>query len=200
MQLRQSERLSAHGGGRRGRGRSSGGASDAGGSGNDDGSGSSSGEDTDGSDDSSSDEEDDRDRTAHVNEGCSQRNLYGTMRLSFVVAMLHVFVLVSLHATYVGPYAFRRQTMDVVAFSQRWRRLARRMDLDEVRFPRGLIPGGDEPGDDVDERDTTTLINCISYALATRPVKDRSTYFGEEKADSSSDGDGDGTKRGLRSY
>ncbi|KAL3777962.1 hypothetical protein ACHAW5_003396 [Stephanodiscus triporus] len=83
---------------------------------------SSSSEDTDSDDDntsSSSNDYSDNDRRRgsnnsshhHDNDlgggGCSQLNLYGAMRLSLMIAIMHIFVLVALHVTYVGPYAFR---------------------------------------------------------------------------------------------
>eukprot|EP00984_Skeletonema_dohrnii_P021602 scaffold10843_cov65-Skeletonema_dohrnii-CCMP3373.AAC.2 len=40
--------------------------------------------------------------------GCSQKNVYGIMRMSFAVGLFHLFVLTSLHVTYIGPYAFRK--------------------------------------------------------------------------------------------
>jgi len=204
MQLRQRERFSSQGRRRRSsnrRGRDSDGDSNS-----SDESDSASSED--GSDDtSSSDEEGDDDDNRRGNEGCSQHNLYGVMRLSFAVAVFHIFVLISLHVTYVGPYAFRKQkttTSAISLVSQRWRKLVRRVDDGQNISFRGLLWGDveeREPGKGgvVDPKDGgTTLFNCISYALSTRPIEDRSAYFGEDKdKKSSSDDDGDSSGRML---
>ncbi len=88
--------------------------------------------------------------------GCSQRNVYIVMRLSFAIAVFHIFVLISLHCTYVGPYAFRG-----------WQQKQ-------------------QYGDGTTNNDM--LVNCISYALSTRPIKERSNYFGVETKDYPSDG------------
>jgi len=130
---------------------------------------------------SSSDESDENTNNNTGNEGCSQYNLYGVMRLSFGVAILHIFVLISLHATYVGPYAFHKQTSEVNI-------VRRNLAWGHVKSKEGDKVEGYQ------DRETTTLHNCISYALSTRPLEERSTYFGEEKDDASSDGDNDDKK------
>ena len=140
--------------------------------------------DDDNSTSSSSSDESDEDTSNNTgNEGCSQYNLYGVMRLSFGIAVLHIFVLISLHATYVGPYAFHKQTREV--------NIARR------KLTWGHVET--KEGDKVEgyqDKETRTLYNCISYALSTRPLEERSTFFGEEeKDDSSSDGDNDEKKK-----
>jgi len=178
------------------------------------------GQDTDGEDTSSSDEDDDDDndnRHNHNNnnrsnnEGCSQTGVYNTMRLSFGIAIFHIFVLISLHVTYVGPYAFARQkqqgrtmysTNVVSGNKQRWKRnLMDGMDYFHLGHVRRLLPLlGDEleaeMQNDIDKDTTATttpmLINCISYALSTRPVEDRSTYFGDEDEEDEDDSDGSG--------
>jgi len=169
-QQRQTDRLTSHR--RRGRGRVV--ESD------DDTNSSDSDSDDDNSTSSSSSDESDEDTSNNTgNEGCSQYNLYGVMRLSFGVAIMHIFILISLHATYVGPYAFHKQTREA--------EIARR----------NLIWGhvkSNEGDDSLNVKETRTLYNCISYALSTRPLEERSTYFGEEKDDSSSDGDNDEKK------
>ena len=175
-QQRQNDRLTSHR--RRGRGRVV--ESD------DDDSNSSGGSDSDDDEDnstssSSSDESDDDTNNNTGNEGCSQYNLYGVMRLSFGVAILHIFVLISLHATYVGPYAFHKQTREV--------NIARR------KLAWGHVePKEDDKVEGYQDKEIRTLHNCISYALSTRPLEERSTYFGQEKDDSSSDGDNDEKK------
>jgi len=142
--------------------------------------------DSDSSDDnstssSSSDESDEDTNNNTGNEGCSQYNLYGVMRLSFGVAILHIFVLISLHATYVGPYAFHKQTREVDI-------ARRKLSWGHVETKEGDKVNGDQ------DRETRKLHNCISYALSTRPLEERSKYFGEEKDDASSDGDSDDKK------
>ena len=181
-QQRQNDRLTSHR--RRGRGRvhhyiesDDDGDSDNSGSDSDDENSTSS---------SSSDESDEDTDNNTGNEGCSQYNLYGVMRLSFVIAILHIFVLISLHATYVGPYAFHKQTSEV--------NIARRKLLwGHVKSKEAGNIDGDQDGE------TRTLHNCISYALSTRPLEERSSYFGEEKDDSSSDGDNDEKKKDKQS-
>ncbi|KAL7489933.1 hypothetical protein ACHAW6_015663 [Cyclotella cf. meneghiniana] len=104
-------------------------------------------------------------------EGCSQRHLYRAMRLSFALGILHLFVLLALHVTYVGPHAFRRQTRNFV------RRLKE-----------------NEEGD-FDNSSGDYLVNCISRALSTRSPKDRSRYdalFGN------AENNNDGKRRLLR--
>jgi len=107
---------------------------------------------TNDTDDSSDDSDRDYDHDL-APEGCSQNNLYMVMRISFAVAVLHIFILISLHVTYVGPYAFKRQRRSTVTTT---------------------ASDANKDGRDV-------LYNCVSYALATRPVEERSVYFGGEK-------------------
>ncbi|EJK46469.1 hypothetical protein THAOC_34863 [Thalassiosira oceanica] len=42
--------------------------------------------------------------------GCTKANVYRTMRASMVVGFVQLFILMALHATYVGPFAFREAT------------------------------------------------------------------------------------------
>jgi len=93
------------------------------------------------------------------------------MRFSFALGILHLFVLLALHVTYVGPHAFRRQTRNSV------RRLkeSEEANVDE-----------DASGE--------YLVNCLSRALSTRSPKDRSRYdalFGNAE-------NNDGKRRSLR--
>eukprot|EP00804_Cyclotella_cryptica_P006398 CCRYP_014279-RA/>CCRYP_014279-RA protein AED:0.30 eAED:0.30 QI:401/1/1/1/1/1/4/570/1086 len=127
--------------------------------------------DDDDDDSAHSSSEESGDRTHH--EGCSQRNLYVAMRLSFVLGILHLFVLLSLHVTYVGPYAFRRQSINVVQ---------RRLNENN------------EEADVVENTSGDHLVNCLSRALSTRSPQDRSKYhalFGNA-------GKNDGKRRSLR--
>lgn len=105
-------------------------------------------------DDSSDDESQSIEEVRH--EGCSQMNLYRVMRFTFGLGVFHLFVLMALHVTYVGPYAFRQQR--------------------EVRSWRRLFKTNEGGGSDV-------LVTCIAKALATRPPEERSRYhilFGED--------------------
>jgi hypothetical protein len=88
---------------------------------------SSSSEDNDSDDDNTDDGDNDRRHGNnishyHANDlgggGCSQLNLYGAMRLSLIIAIIHIFVLTALHATYIGPYAFRVGNYEV--HQQNW--------------------------------------------------------------------------------
>ena len=79
------------------------------------------------------------------------------MRFCFGIAIFHVFALIALHVTYVGPYAFARQRASM-----------------------------------------HSLINCIANALSTRPIEDRSTYFGnDDTAKDENDSDDGISKRFL---
>lgn len=114
--------------------------------------------------------------------GCSRKNVYGMMRLSFAVGVFHIFVLVALHVTYVGPYAFRKPGLS--GFMERMsarRSLANDLDnLDNpgsrgAKFLRKLLER--EEKKDIADYPDHALINCISYALSTRPENERSKYF-----------------------
>ncbi|KAL7493466.1 hypothetical protein ACHAWT_002462 [Skeletonema menzelii] len=125
--------------------------------------------------------------------GCSQKNIYGVMRLSFVIGIFHLFVLTALHVTYIGPYAFRKPGMFRLSSARkRLRSLAGRVDRihtpvgRQLAFLRNLLEDEMEEGQNspVDQ----TLINCISYALSTRPDNERSRYY-------STFGDSDSSKK-----
>jgi len=111
--------------------------------------------------------------------GCSQKNVYFLMRLSFIVALLHVFVLLCLHVTYVGPSAFRKHKPSHVR-----------------RYLTGIVNlihmGKNNKGDsassgfftwskDIDDKSKKShqedIINCVSYALSSRSVEERGDYF-----------------------
>lgn len=148
---------------------------------------------------SSSDESIQNNNTANSsNEGCSQKNLYIVMRLSFWVAMLNVFILISLHVTYVGPYAFHKQTRllnnNVNELSSNGRSIGQRLRRSlALRNNAGVRGGGDNNSKDATKN--SQLINCISYALNTRPYEERSTYFGLEKDDENSSSNDDSKRR-----
>ena len=116
------------------------------------------------------------DRVGSINDhnydergGCSQLNVYIAMRLSFAIAVFHIFVLISLHCTYVGPYAFRGRHINM---KQQYGHVSRKQRRQQ---------------DEATATDST-FVNCIAYALSTRPIKDRSSYFGGSDEDVPSDG------------
>ena len=116
------------------------------------------------------------DRVGSINDhnydergGCSQLNVYIAMRLSFAIAVFHIFVLISLHSTYVGPYAFRGRHINM---KQQYGHVSRKQRRQQ---------------DETTATDST-FVNCIAYALSTRPIKDRSSYFGGSDEDVPSDG------------
>lgn len=134
---------------------------------------SSSGDDS-GSSTSSGDADNDSTET-----GCSRKNVYGVMRLSFAVGIFHLFALVALHATYIGPYAFRKPGMirlspETQGFN---RDLLARLDSrsKELALFRHLLREETSNGQNV--INSQTLVNCISYALSTRPENERSKYY-----------------------
>ncbi|KAL7546430.1 hypothetical protein ACHAWF_009770, partial [Thalassiosira exigua] len=138
-------------------------------------SGSSSSDDDDDDDSDDNGDDDVEDRIRRNETGCGQRNLYVIMRLSFFLAMWHVFVLAALHVTYVGPHAFR---------TSRWTPTSRgRSTLARAREPTGTAP--QTPGYAARYE---APVNCLARALATRPVAERSGCFGEEEEDEDRDG------------
>jgi len=129
--------------------------------------------------------------------GCSQKNVYGIMRMSFAVGIFHLFVLTSLHVTYIGPYAFRKPGMSRLSSArQRVRSLVGRLDdlrnppSRKLAFLRNLLEDETEEGQNTAA--DQTLVNCISYALSTRPEDERSRYYAMF-------GDSDSKKRRLLS-
>jgi len=127
------------------------------------------------------------------NEGCSQMNLYRAMRFTFGLGVFHLFVLMALHVTYVGPYAFERQKVmtdsALVTKLSFWRKL--------LEGERQLEGGNINSALSTADKESEThdyLVNCISKALSTRPPKDRSRYhilFGNDESK-------DETTRSLR--
>ncbi|KAL3766668.1 hypothetical protein ACHAWU_003424 [Discostella pseudostelligera] len=108
--------------------------------------------------------------------GCSQLNVYIVMRLSFAIAVFHIFVLISLHCTYVGPHAFQGRVYtqhNVQEISRKQRR-----------------------DNESNGTKSDMIVNCIANALSTRPIEDRSSYFGEKDNDVPSDGK-EGAERRL---
>ena len=142
---------------------------------------------------SSSSDDSDNYRTNHNtgNEGCSQQNLYGVMRLSFSIAVLHIFILISLHVTYVGPHAFHKQTREVPINGNS------DASMRKLILGNPVVEASDNQQDKAEN--TRTIYNCISYALATRPVEERSTYFGEIEKENATEDDGKKSRmrRGL---
>ncbi|KAL3809407.1 hypothetical protein ACHAXA_007007 [Cyclostephanos tholiformis] len=157
----------------------------------------------------------------HVNDlergGCSQLNIYRAMRLSLMIGIIHIMVLISLHATYVGPHAFRGGEYELRQQEwqshRRWRQqrthrgpidedgIAATSEIDQ--YEKKPIAGDTFHYDDIESdddwdakiedvvattrtrktfstNDTPALINCISYALSSRPVQDRSKYVENE--------------------
>lgn len=115
--------------------------------------------------------------------GCSRKNVYGVMRMSFAVGIFHLFALVALHVTYIGPYAFRKPGVSRLSSSrQRVKRsLVGRLDKlsntlgGKVFFSHNLL--ADETNEGQDTVTGQALVNCISYALSTRPENERSKYY-----------------------
>jgi hypothetical protein len=97
--------------------------------------------------------------------GCSQLHLYGVMRLSLSIAIIHIFVLFALHVTYVGPYAFRDGNLRLRQQQQQQQLLVTTASTASTQ---------------------STFVNCISYALSDRPIGDRSKYMEKEDDPSSS--------------
>ena len=93
--------------------------------------------------------------------GCSQLHLYGAMRLSLLIAIIHIFILFALHVTYVGPYAFRD---------------GNRQQHQQQQL---LVSTGSTVST------KSSFVNCIAYALSDRPIGDRSKYM-EKEDDTSS--------------
>jgi hypothetical protein len=113
--------------------------------------------------------------------GCSRKNVYGMMRISFALGVFHLFALVALHVTYVGPYAFRKPGMSRLSYvRQRVKRsLVSHLDIlgnfgGGVAFLRKLLEDGTKKN--VNTADEA-LVNCIQYALSTRPENERSKYY-----------------------
>ena len=46
-------------------------------------------------------------RSQASSTGCTKANVYRTMRVSMIVGFAQLFILMALHSTYVGPFAFR---------------------------------------------------------------------------------------------
>ena len=115
-------------------------------------------EDNDTSNNSSDDSDNDQRRGSSNNSrhhatdlgggGCSQLNLYGAMRLSLTIAIIHIFVLIALHVTYVGPYAFRAD--DYELRQQQWQSHQRRRHLTRRgRIDDDLMAIASEIGDNI---------------------------------------------------
>jgi hypothetical protein len=99
--------------------------------------------------------------------GCSQLHLYGVMRLSLSIAIIHIFVLFALHVTYVGPYAFRDGNL--------------RLRQQQQQQQQMLVTTASTASTQ------STFANCISFALSDRPIGDRSKYMEKEDDPLSSD-------------
>ena len=153
---------------------------------------SSSGEDTDSEDNATSngsidDSDNDQRRGSSNNSrhdatdlgggGCSQLNLYGAMRLSLTIAIIHIFVLIALHVTYVGPYAFRGG--DYELRQQQWqshqrrRLLTRRGRIDDDLMAITSEIGEHVNRDDVKSDDDWDANVEVVAATATKTAKSR---------------------------
>ncbi len=144
---------------------------------NEESSSSNDGDDSSSSTSSGDDANNDRNET-----GCTQQNIYGVMRMSFVLGVFHLFALTALHVTYVGPYAFRKTGVSrLSSASQRVRSLVGRLDnlhspaAKKLAFWRNLEE--DETAEGQNTQADQALINCISYALSSRPTEERSRYY-----------------------
>ena len=151
----------------------------------------------DGDDSSSSSSSSDDANNERNETGCTQKNVYGVMRMSFVIGIFHLFVLTALHVTYIGPYAFRKPGMSRLSSARkRVRSLIGRMDSIDTPVGRTLVFLRNLLEDEREEGQNTpveqTLVNCISYALSTRPENERSRYY-------STFGDSDSKKKRLLS-
>eukprot|EP00970_Alexandrium_tamarense_P017415 scaffold9505_cov202-Alexandrium_tamarense.AAC.11 len=192
MQLRQSERLQSFSSSRQGRARAI--ERDGSDSDSDDASARDNSSDEDDSNEDA--ESSDSSSSIHThddgpssNGGCNQLNVYRIMRLSFFVGCLHLFVLFSLHVTYVGPYAFRREGKGMVPKALRRALLSglNRLQTTGGNTLRHLLDT------DKDDNEDQFLANCIASALSTRSVKDRGGYF----AMFGDGGTSDGKRRSL---
>jgi hypothetical protein len=118
-----------------------------------------------------------------IDTGCSRRNVYGVMRMSFAVGIFHLFALVALHVTYIGPYAFRKPGMSSLSSARQRVKRSLVSHLDKlhntpdgkVAFLRNLLT--DETNEGQNTATGQALVNCISYALSTRPENERSKYY-----------------------
>ena len=81
--------------------------------------------------------------------GCTTANVYRAMRASMIVGFVQLFILMILHSTYVGPFAFRAA---------------------KVPASQGAISATSRDYGD-------SNFNCISRALSTRPNAERSKYY-----------------------
>lgn len=178
LQMRQAQLHSSRGGGSSEMHSDSDNESDESGAlSNDESSSSNDGDDSSSATSSGDDANNERNDT-----GCTQRNIFLVMRISFVLGLFHLFALTALHVTYIGPYAFRKPGVSrLSSASQRVRSLVGRLDnlhtpaSDKLGFWRNL--GEDETAENQNTQADQTLVNCISYALSTRPVEERSRYY-----------------------
>ncbi len=85
--------------------------------------------------------------------GCTQKGLHSMMRVSMVIAIWHLFVLLSLHYTYVGP------------------RIAK---VEKIHFD-DVIDG--VPLSTARSKGKIVKSTCLENALMTRPVEERSQFF-----------------------
>ena len=77
------------------------------------------------------------------------------MRLSLTIAIIHIFVLIALHVTYVGPYAFRAD--DYELRQQQWQSHQRRRHLTrQGRIDDDLMAIASEIGDNINRDDVTS--------------------------------------------
>ena len=110
--------------------------------------------------------------------GCSQLNLYGVMRLSLTIAIIHIFVLIALHVTYVGPYAFRGGDYELL--QQQWQSHQRRLHLTRRgRTDDDLMAITSEIGDNIYRNDVKSDDDWdanveVVAATATTTAKSRS--------------------------
>ena len=150
-------------------------------------------------DESSSNDADDSSSTLSTGSdrndtGCSQKNVYGVMRMSFSIGIFHLFVLFALHVTYIGPYAFRRPEVSPLVSARRKLQRSLMGHLEDsshkLAFLRDLLEDGTQDA----QKNTTSqaLFNCISYALSTRAENERSQYYARF-------GDSDSERRRLLS-
>ncbi|KAL7473338.1 hypothetical protein ACHAXS_013797 [Conticribra weissflogii] len=111
--------------------------------------------------------------------GCSQKNVYFLMRLSLIVAVLHVLILLCLHVTYVGPFAFRKHKPSHIRryLTGIVNRIRMGTGNEKGAATNGFFSWPTEFDDTIDESHQDNIINCISYALSSRPVEDRGDYF-----------------------